>query len=224
MITIHEAAQQRHAVRQYVHQPLSDEQVKTLQAKIDAVNAQGALHLQLITNDTKVFDSRMAHYGKFSGVENVIALVGKKQTNGDQKIGYYGAQVMLLAQQLGLNTCWVVMTYQKTERIRIEPGEKLFGVLALGYGATQGVPHKNKPLSGLAPQYEGAPEWFKRGVDYALLAPTASNQQKFTISYEGNVVRLKKGLGFYASQDEGIVRYFFELGAGEGTFAWRDSL
>ncbi|MGN0236314.1 MAG: nitroreductase family protein [Paludibacteraceae bacterium] len=223
MKTIEEAAQQRHAVRQYLAKPLAKEQISALQEKIAQVNAAGNLHIQLITNDKKVFDSRMAHYGKFSGVENVIALVGKKQPNDDQRVGYYGAQVMLLAQQLGLNTCWVVMTYQKTENIVVEKGEKLFGVLSLGYGVSQGVPHKNKPVEVLAPQYADAPEWFKRGVDFAMLAPTASNQQKFTLTYAGNRVSLKRGIGFYAAQDEGIVRYFFELGATQ-EFHWDKEL
>lgn len=223
MQALQDAARARHAVRQYLPKPLTQEQTDTLRQKISDVNKAGNLHIQLITNDPKVFDSRLAHYGKFSGVENVIALVGAKQPNEDQRIGYYGAQVMLLAQQLGLNTCWVVMTYQKSENIRIGKGEKLFGVLALGYGATQGVPHKNKPLETLAPQYADAPEWFKRGVDFALLAPTASNQQKFTLTCDGNTVTLKKGIGFYASQDEGIVRYFFELGAGT-SFRWSKDL
>lgn len=223
MKMIEEAARQRHAVRQYLSKPLTEEQVSALQAKIAEVNAQGNLHIQLITNDKKVFDGRMAHYGKFSGVENVIALVGKKQPNDDQRIGYYGAQVMLLAQQLGLNTCWVVMTYQKSENIAVEKGEKLFGVLSLGYGASQGVPHKNKHVEVLAPQYAEAPAWFRRGVEFAMLAPTASNQQKFTLTYEGNRVSLKRGIGFYAAQDEGIVRYFFELGATQA-FHWDKEL
>ena len=222
-MTIHDAAMARHAVRQYIEQPLTQAQIDRLQQKIEEVNRIGNLHFQLITNDTKVFDSRLAHYGKFAGVENVIALVGTKQPNGDQRAGYYGAQVMLLAQQLGLNTCWVVMTYQKTENIQIRPQEKLFGVLALGYGATQGVPHKNKPILSLAPQYDTAPDWFRKGVEYALLAPTASNQQKFRLTYDDKVVSIKKGLGFYAAQDEGIVRYFFELGAGN-TFQWEKDL
>lgn len=219
MLTLQEAALARHSVRQYISQPLTEEQISTLQQKIEEVNQAGNLHLQLICNDTKVFDSQLARYGKFAGVENVIALVGTKQENADQRIGYYGAQVMLLAQQLGLNTCWAVMTFQKTDNIQIAKGEKLFGMMALGHGATQGIQHKNKPILTIAPQYDTAPDWFRKGVEYAMLAPTATNQQKFTLTYTGNVVAIKRGFGFYTAQDEGIVRYFFELGAGKD-FQW----
>ena len=56
---------------------ISNEIISDLQKEIDACNKEGHLHIQLITNEATAFDGRMAHYGKFSGVQNYIALVGK---------------------------------------------------------------------------------------------------------------------------------------------------
>jgi hypothetical protein len=34
-------------------------------------------------------------------------LIRKKSDDLDEKVGYWGEQLVLLAQTLGLNTCWV---------------------------------------------------------------------------------------------------------------------
>lgn len=65
--------------------------------------------------EQKCFDSMMAHYGKFSGVKNYIALVGKKSETLDEELGYQGERLVLKAQELGLNTCWVAMTHGKSK-------------------------------------------------------------------------------------------------------------
>lgn len=112
-----EAINNRHSVRQYIHKPLPQDIIFALQEKIDECNQKGKLHIQLVINEKKAFDSLMAHYGKFNGVENYIALIGKKSQDLEEKCGYYGEQLILLAQQLGLNTCWVAMTYKKSKQL-----------------------------------------------------------------------------------------------------------
>ena len=115
---------------------------------------------------------------------------------------------------MGLNTCWVALTYRKTPgAFQIGGSEKLTAVIALGYGKTQGVPHKSKPLSAVSNAGDGTPDWFRAGVEAALLAPTAMNQQKFTFTYADGKVSAKAGMGFYAKVDLGIVKYHFELGS-----------
>ena len=172
-----------------------------------------------MTDEPKAFDGFMAHYGKFSGVTNYIALVGKKEKDLDEKCGYFGERLVLKAQALGLNTCWVAMTHGKSAA-KVESGEKLVCLIALGYGEVQGVEHKSKPMTELCVCPEPMPEWFKAGMDAALLAPTAMNQQKFTFTLKGDKVRADAGLGFYAKVDLGIVKYHFELGAQHTGEVW----
>ena len=215
----------RHSVRSYLNKPIPEQVVSQLQAEIDACNHEGGLQIQLITNEPKAFDGMMAHYGKFSGVQNYIALIGKKGGDLEEKLGYYGERIALKAQMLGLNTCWVALTFSKgitKKSCSINQGEKLVCVLSLGYGATQGVSHSSKPMESLCSVNGNMPEWFKQGMDAAMLAPTATNQQKFLITYVGDEAVLAKSLGgFYSKVDLGIVKYHFEAGAKSHSFSWR---
>ena len=216
-----EAMNLRHSVRQYIDKPLEDDVISALRKEIDEINKESGMHIQLVTNEPRAFDSFMAHYGKFSGVKNYIALIGKKGSDLDEKCGYYGERLVLLAQQLGLNSCWVAMTYSKIKSaFKISSGEKLCVVIALGYGNTQGAAHKSKPMEKVINVNGSVPKWFKNGAEAALLAPTAMNQQKFSLSLNGNKVSAKAGRAFYSKVDLGIVKYHFELGAGKENFIW----
>lgn len=149
-------------------------------------------------------------------------MIGKKSPDLDEKIGYYGERLVLKAQQSGLNSCWVAMTYNKIKTaFSIAPGEKLCIVIALGYGETQGTAHKSKSFDEVTKADGQTPDWFKNGVKAALLAPTAMNQQKFLFTLDGNQVSAKAGLGFYSKIDLGIAKYHFEIAAGKDNFNWK---
>ena len=147
---------------------------------------------------------------KFTGAKNYIALVGKKSPRLEEMLGCYGEQIVLKAQELGLNTCWVAMTHGKS-KAEIGRGEKELCLISLGYGCTNGVTHKVKSLSEVCNYREGMPEWFLNGMGAALLAPTAMNQQKFYFELlPSGSVKLTNGKGFYTKLDLGIVKYHFE--------------
>lgn len=203
----------RHSVRQYADKKIEKEKRDILTALAEKCNRESGLRIQIIFDEPKCFDSMMAHYGKFSGAENYIALVGRKNADLDENAGYYGERLVLKAQELGLNTCWVAMTHGKSAA-KIEKGEKLACIIALGYGSTQGTPHKNKPVEKLCSCGPAMPGWFARGMKAAMLAPTAMNQQKFIFHLDGERVTAKAGAGFYTKMDLGIVKYHFEAVTG----------
>lgn len=218
-----EAMNVRHSVRQYKNKPLDEELIMALQKEIDSCNRESGLHIQLVTNEPKAFDGFMAHYGKFSGVTNYIAMIGKKGADLEEKCGYYGERLVLRAQQLGLNTCWVAMTYSKIKNaFSVEQGEKLCIVISLGFGETQGVAHRSKSFEKVAKVDGQIPDWFKNGVEAALLAPTAINQQKFRFILDGGKVSAKAGSGFYTKVDLGIAKYHFEIGADKPDLEWNN--
>ncbi|MGN0314488.1 MAG: nitroreductase family protein [Fusicatenibacter sp.] len=222
-MSLTEVMKSRHSVRQYTNRALGDGVLFALKDEIDACNKESGLNIQLITNEPRAFDGLLAHYGKFSGVTNYIAMIGKKGPDLEETCGYYGERLVLFAQQLGLNTCWVAMTYSKIKTAFVlNRGEKLCIVIALGYGATQGVPHKSKTLQDVVKAEAPLPDWFQDGVKAALLAPTAMNQQKFMFSLTDNRVSVKAGKGFYTRIDLGIVKYHFEVGAGETGWEWSE--
>ena len=216
-----EAIKERHSVRSYLDKAIEGKVKDELEEFINEINVESGLHIQLVLNEPKAFGNVTAHYGMFKGVTDYIALIGKDDKDFEEKCGYYGEKIVLKAQQLGLNTCWVALTYRKVkDAFTINQGEKLCMVIALGYGETQGHSHKSKSRDKVMKVSGEVPEWFINGVDAALLAPTAVNQQKFTFSLNGNKVAAKDGLGFHTKTDLGIVKYHFEVGAGKDNFEW----
>ena len=227
-MTLQEAIEARHSVRAYKDQPLSKEIVKVLEDEIVKLNNEGQLHIQLICNEPKAFQGTMAKYGKFRNANNYIVMAGKKAYDLDERVGYYGEHLVLLAQTLGLNTCWVGLSYSKVPGSYVlGEDEKIACYIAIGYGETQGVSHKTKTVEQVSNDSDITPSWFKKGVEAALLAPTAVNQQKFSFEYVGmsnnrHQVRAKKGFSMigYTKMDLGIVKYHFEIGAGNTKFDW----
>jgi len=216
-----EAIKSRHSVRIYTDKKIEGETLTQLRQTVDECNQKSGLSIQLCLNEPNAFTGMMARYGKFQNVKNYIALIGKKDNSLEEKCGYYGETIVLKAQQLGLNTCWVAMTYSKGKSAAVvKPGEKLVIVIALGYGETAGVQHKLKAIEELSSVNSAAPEWFSAGVEAAQLAPTAMNQQKFRFELDGNLVKASAGSGFYTKVDLGIAKYHFEIGAGESGWTW----
>jgi nitroreductase len=224
MMTIQEAIEARHSVRAYKQLPLADDVVKVLEEKIAEVNRIGNLHVQLILNEPKAFLGPFAKYGKFRGVGNYLVMAGQKADDLDYRVGYYGEQLVLLAQMLGLNTCWAGLSYTKVPgTYALGNDEKIACYIALGYGETQGVTHKIKTIGQVSNVSDSTPQWFRKGVEAALLAPTAVNQQKFSFEYVGdNKVLAHKGFSLigYTQMDLGIAKYHFEIGAGKDNFMW----
>lgn len=216
-----DAVKERHSVRSYNGKAIEGDVKTALLSYIEQCNKESGLHIQLITNEPQAFSGFMAHYGKFSGVKNYIAMIGKKDNKLEEKCGYYGEKIVLKAQTLGLNTCWVAMTYSKVKTaFQINSGEKLCLVIAVGYGETKGTGHVMKPSEAVMKAEGPVPEWFQKGIEAALLAPTAMNQQKFLFTLKGNAVAARAGTGFYTKIDLGIAKYHFEIGAGRENFHW----
>lgn len=227
MMTLLEAIDARHSVRRYISRPLEREAVDCLRAKIDECNSKGNLHIQLVLNERKGFSGMLA-YGSFSGVENYIVMAGRRADDLDERVGYYGEQIVLLAQQLGLGTCWAGLSYRKVKgAYALDSEEKVACMISLGYPDDAGRKHKCKSVEDVSNASVSTPEWFEQGVRAALKAPTAVNQQKFYIEYAGvkdgrHSVRARRLFSMvgYTSMDLGIVKLHFEIGAGKDNFEW----
>ena len=226
-MTLLEAISARHSVRKYIDKDIPADIITALQEKVAECNKEGNLNIQLVQNESRAFTG-MLSYGQFSGVKNYLVMVGKKSKDLDERVGYYGEQLVLYAQTLGLNTCWVGLSYRKVpEAYNIGKDEKLVCMIALGYGETQGFSHKIKSIEEVSNASDITPSWFKKGVEAALLAPTAVNQQRFSFEHVGvknncHQIRAKKGFSMigYTKIDLGIVKYHFEIGAGKVNFEW----
>lgn len=214
-----QAMEARHSVRSYTGKKIEGNKRQILDDLIRQCNAESGLHIQIRYDDPTAFDSALAHYGKFRNVENYLILAGTPRDDLEEQCGYYGERIVLEAQMLGLNTCWVALSFHRSVvKRRIPANEKLIAVIAIGYGETMGSAHKSKSIDRVVSGQEEMPDWFWRGAEAALLAPTAINQQKFKIELKNGKPWVSvSGMGPYTKIDLGIVKYHFEVASGHQT-------
>ena len=200
------AMRQRHTVRKFTSELLSPELISQLNDRVRANNERFGLAISLKVGDESALPGALKLFFA-KGVRNYFVLAGSDRPGLDEDLGYASADLMLFAQALGLNTWWIGGTFSRKNVEQAVPGKKVIGIVAVGFGVTPGVAHKSKTAAEVS-SYEGpAPQWFADGVQAALLAPTALNKQCFRIVGAGS------GAGI------GIVKYHFELGAGNA-FEW----
>lgn len=226
-MTIIEAIKERHSVRKYIDRPLAETDISRLNDEISRLNKEGNLNMQLVVNERKAFKSFLA-YGIFSNVANYIMVIGRRSDSLEYRAGYYGEKLVIFAQSIGLNTCIVGLTYKKIDgAFEVGNDEKILYCIAIGYGEKDGWrKHKIKSPDQVSNENADSPEWFRNGVEAALLAPTAVNQQKFYFEYIApDKVRpiRKSSMAGYTKIDLGIAMYNFEIGAGKDNFNWMDS-
>ncbi len=208
-----EAIKKRHSVRNYLDKKIEAEKVEQLQAKINELNEKGNLHLQFIEDAGNTYNKLLNRAMGLGSAPSVIACVGHEDETLDERIGYYGEQLVLFAQQLGLNTCWAGTFNRNNIGAEVAADEKLVISIAIGYGKDQGKEgRKSKSIDQVTSGDVDRPEWFDVGVAMALMAPTAVNQQKFEISYQNGKVVFKDKGGIMSKVDLGIIKYHFEIG------------
>ena len=217
-----EAIKERHSVRLYTDRKIEGETAELLQKEISRINEETGMSIRLVLNEPKAFGGfMMKGLLKFKNAVNYIAVSGPDTDSLNIDAGYYGEHLVLFAQTLGLGTCWAMLAGKRESNVYVPVGHKNVILISIGYPANPGVPHKNKPISEVA-DLTDAPDWFVKGVEYAMLAPTGMNKQGFKFERNGNTVKMIHGTSTLAEIDAGIVRYHFEYGAGKDNFTWAE--
>ena len=221
--------------RKYLDRALTEDEISQLNKIIDVANQASGLRMQLLTDCPEAFSSLRSSYGLFSGVRNMVALVGPEDLpDFQEKCGYYGQKVLLGATALGLGTCWVCGTYDRGKvPCRIRPGDVLCGVIAVGPVAPQpgtkerlirsALHRGHKSAAELSRGLGDAPDWFQAGISAVTRAPSALNRQAYRFTYAGGSVTVRQTEhAAWSDVDLGIAKYQFEIGAHGGTWTWGD--
>lgn len=220
-MNIFEAINVRHTVRRYDGRPLEGGTLAELQDLIRRLNAEGHLHMQLVNGRADAFAPFTIHYGKWTGVTNYVALVGKDAADLDERCGYYGEQIVLWAVARGLRTGWLDTKYESVpDGLSIPAGERLVLCFAIGFSEDAGRPHKLKSAEQLSTVEGPVPDWFEKGMACAVLAPSAGNQMLFRIHWDGSRLSMTSAPGFLEKVDMGIAKYHFEIGSGIEHSRW----
>ena len=212
----------RHSVRSYIDRPVEGEALERLAEEVRGCAAGSGLDIQLVQDNPEAF-GLVGGMGFVRGARDCIAFVADGSRD-DEEIGYWGQRLVLTAQELGLNTCWLAFCARRKCRAHVPDGKRVRIVIAVGYGRTQGSPHKSKPLEQLcSTEYGKMPAWFAKAARAASCAPTAMNAQRFhlTLLVDGRTVRLETPQGGWCSIDRGIVRRTFEEAANATGADWR---
>lgn len=239
-----QAIEKRISCRAFTDQQVEQEKFERLEREVAAINEETGLHFQLygpradgtaIDMSPKMFAANPPCYA---------ALVARKDPIEEEKLGYYGERLVLLAEMLGLSTCWVAGTYDKeTARVELADGEVLHDVIPIGYAPAKipmkqrtiraGIRGRSKKLEDL---YRGpvalgaAPEWIQACIDAVWKGPSAINEQPVVFVQDAadspvraELIRVKTGMEY---MDLGIVKYHFEVVAEacgvSGTWEWGD--
>lgn len=208
----------RRSVRRYEPRPIESDKIARLRELTAGANAEAAgLALQLVTDEPDAFGkSLMARYGHFKNVRNYIAVVAPDSAEGGIAAGYYGERIVLKTKAMGLDSCWVGLTFKRGKvPVDIAPGMKLYAVIAFGYGAESPKAHKSRKPAEVSEGYGSGNEAFDRGVDCALLAPSALNRQnfRFMLGSDGEV-NASARRRHYAALDLGIAIFHFVFASG----------
>lgn len=148
-MTMEEAMKKRHTVRKYTDISLESDVTEQLIHRIEENNDKFHLTIRLNTNDTSAFNALIKLF-LAKGVKNYFVLSGPDTPNLDEKLGYCGADLMLYAQTLGLNTWWVGGTFNRKKLNEKAGKNKVIGIIAVGYGTNQGTAHKSKSYEDIA--------------------------------------------------------------------------
>ena len=218
-MSITSAMRERHTVRAFTGKPIPADIVEAIEKRVAEINARDGLAIKLVLDDDRAFNAALKLV-LAKGATNYLVLAGPATPEAEERLGYASSELMLLVQELGLNSWWVGGTYSRGAVAKLVEGATAIGIVVIGYGAEQGKPHRSKTAAQVS-SYDGeAPAWFAEGVEAALLAPTALNRQAFAIAGRGDEVAISYRPGAFSQADLGIVKHHFELGAGAGNFRW----
>lgn len=231
-MTNSEAILARVSCRKYTDTPLSEQELLQLNKAISQCNKAGSLRFRLICDRPAPFAGGKS-FGLLSGVRNFVALIGKSSLpHLEEKCGYYGEQFVLAATAMGLGTCWVGGTYDRSDCADfVEEGETLVAVIPVGHIPSQPgmsekifrtvLHRKSKSAEELSENLADAPAFFRAGMEAVCRAPSARNLQPVFFRFaEGTVsAHLSEHHGF-SKVDLGIAKLHFEIGAHGGVWQW----
>ncbi|MBP3709044.1 MAG: hypothetical protein J6I73_01335 [Treponema sp.] len=235
MVNYKMAIDARVSRRKYIDKEIEKAKVDALLDAIEIYNKESGLHMQLVLKTGGVaFDGFKKSYGFFVGVKNYLALIGKREDEHRlEKEGWYGEKLVLEATDMGLSTCWVGTSYDKSScSCDIAADEVLDCVITLGYSDEKHSlkellmenmmkSRSRKTIEQLTEHDTELPDWFIRGMEAVQKAPTARNSEPFVFTWKNNVASARAcGDAERVMIDVGIAKLHFEIGADGGSWDW----
>ncbi len=208
----------RHSIRHYEDKQISEDLIEKINDKVKEMNEKSNLDIQVVLNEKEAMNGFAP---RLTGAKNYLSFVGKKDDPKlEEKVGYYGEDLVLYLTGLGLGTLWVAGSLHPDKVVyKASDDETLVLIVAFGYASDNGAPHESKSLNELSNINDDSPEWFVNGIKEVSLAPSAMHRQNFYFTYvdENKVLvsAIPSNPPRWAKVDRGIAIYHFELGSGK---------
>lgn len=246
---IKETAEKRKSIRTYTGKPLSSQDKEKINSYIDYLKTapspfEGKVRICLFEASPDSDIKHLGTYGVIKDAKNFLGVAVEKCDTAEEAAGYTFEKLVLYAQSIGLGTCWLGGTYNKSEfanAMNIKENEIFHIVSPIGYPAekthllnkimrTAIKADFRKPWSTMffdksfdTPLSESNAGDFAFVLEMTRLSPSAANKQPWRLVKDGN------NLHFYEKRemadenssfdmqklDVGIAACHFELAAKE---------
>lgn len=223
------AIEARASRRAYLDTEIAPQTLAALKRKIDEVNAESGLNIAWQADGAAAMVGGKS-YGMFRGVRSMLLLKGRAELpHLREKVGYYGEILVLEATALGLGTCWVGGTFDKS-LLSVPEGEELICVVPVGNVREEAslkeklirgaVRRKSKTVEELLQADEPVSEELRRAMELVQRAPTARNAQKVAFQLADGEITAHVPEDYHLDLvDLGICKLHLECGLG-GRFQW----
>lgn len=219
---------QRKSIRSYTLESVSESTIKTLKSEATYINTHEAgLNFNVCQDNESAFKGLIKSYGMFKNVRNYLAaIIDPTFPYAEERAGFFAQQWLMMAQSMGLGTCFVGATFSKKDvQVRMEVYEKLAFVVSFGYSderhtsvlakftSTLLHSHAKNPrdfFNGDETEYEYAREhlpWLDTALLAVSCAPSSMNKQPVRLKFDKN-----NGVGTIRAFTIDPSKYKIELG------------
>ncbi len=220
----------RFSCRSYSPEPIGEDERRRLEAAAAAMTSGplgGPLRFRLIaaTEENRKELAGLGTYGFIRGATGFIVGAARRPKKHLEDFGYRMEQLVLLATDLGLGSCWLGGTYTQSSfaaRISRSKGEDLPAVVSIGRISDEELARRGavRIWAGSKNRLAGASLFFQNSfvvplepeaagpyaqpLEMVRLCPSASNKQPWRI------LRLENDWHFYLQRTPGYREGFFQ--------------
>jgi nitroreductase len=236
----------RKSCRTYDGRSIENTTLQELSSFVTTINQEAKIKGRfLLANNTDVDGKsarRLGTYGFISGARSFIVGILNGEEKGALEFGYLFEKIVLFATDLGLQTCWLGGSFNKSDfkqNVSVSRNEFIPIVSPVGHssekprlletamrvvvGADNRKPWKDLFFDGNSkfPLTEESAGAHKVPLEMVRLGPSASNKQPWRVIKDNNAFHFflcrTKGYGFTSydlqKNDMGIAKCHFELSA-----------
>lgn len=135
---IEETVKKRHSVRSYLERPVSADQKEQIQTYIAGLSNPFSIEVSfhLLENKPSASGEKLGTYGMIKGASDFVGASVAPGELGLEALGYSFEQLILYLTSLGLGTCWLGGTFDRSgfsAAMKLKKGDLFPAISPIGY-------------------------------------------------------------------------------------------